>query len=63
MDISGDDADSRNPNDNEGEEQDELAQLRKLLRPPPIPGVEDWGIPPEPDEGAVDLDPEVLVSD
>ncbi|KAI0367719.1 HCNGP-domain-containing protein [Pilatotrama ljubarskyi] len=21
----------------------------QLLRPPPIPGVEDWGIPPEPD--------------
>ncbi|KAI0676615.1 HCNGP-like protein-domain-containing protein [Trametes maxima] len=28
---------------------DELSQIRRLLRPPPIPGVEDWGIPPEPD--------------
>jgi len=26
---------------------DELARIRQLLRPPPIPGVEDWGIPPE----------------
>ncbi|PPQ77459.1 LOW QUALITY PROTEIN: hypothetical protein CVT26_005845 [Gymnopilus dilepis] len=26
---------------------DELSQIRALLRPPPIPGVEDWGIPPE----------------
>ncbi|KAI0332901.1 HCNGP-domain-containing protein [Cubamyces sp. BRFM 1775] len=30
-------------------EDDELARIRQLLRPPPIPGVEDWGIPPEPD--------------
>ncbi|KAF8961762.1 HCNGP-like protein-domain-containing protein [Flammula alnicola] len=29
------------------EPQDELSQIRALLRPPPIPGVEDWGIPPE----------------
>ncbi|KAI0642506.1 HCNGP-like protein-domain-containing protein [Trametes meyenii] len=28
---------------------DELTQIRGLLRPPPIPGVKDWGIPPEPD--------------
>ncbi|KAI0720845.1 HCNGP-like protein-domain-containing protein [Cerioporus squamosus] len=27
---------------------DELARTRRLLRPPPIPGVQDWGIPPEP---------------
>lgn len=27
---------------------DELARIRALLRPPPIPGVDDWGIPPEP---------------
>ncbi|KAI0349869.1 HCNGP-domain-containing protein, partial [Trametes cingulata] len=27
---------------------DELTCIRQLLRPPPIPGVEDWGIPPEP---------------
>ncbi|KII87801.1 hypothetical protein PLICRDRAFT_42304 [Plicaturopsis crispa FD-325 SS-3] len=26
---------------------DELARIRALLLPPPIPGVEDWGIPPE----------------
>jgi len=29
------------------EPQDELSRIRALLRPPPIPGVEDWGIPPE----------------
>ncbi|KAJ7060857.1 HCNGP-like protein-domain-containing protein [Mycena amicta] len=28
------------------EPQDELARIRELLWPPPIPGVEDWGIPP-----------------
>ncbi|KAI9066861.1 HCNGP-domain-containing protein [Trametes sanguinea] len=28
---------------------DELARIRQLLRPPPIPGVVDWGILPEPD--------------
>ncbi|TFK17388.1 hypothetical protein FA15DRAFT_676093 [Coprinopsis marcescibilis] len=27
---------------------DELAKLRALLRPPPIPGVQDWGIPAAP---------------
>jgi len=26
--------------------QDELTRIRALLMPPPIPGVEDWGIPP-----------------
>ncbi|KAJ7636915.1 HCNGP-like protein-domain-containing protein [Roridomyces roridus] len=26
--------------------QDELTRIRALLKPPPIPGVEDWGIPP-----------------
>ncbi|KAF8068923.1 hypothetical protein FPV67DRAFT_1097217 [Lyophyllum atratum] len=26
--------------------QDELARIRALIQPPPIPGVEDWGIPP-----------------
>ncbi|KAG6848834.1 hypothetical protein H0H93_013593 [Arthromyces matolae] len=25
---------------------DELSKIRALLEPPPIPGVEDWGIPP-----------------
>ncbi|KAI0739207.1 HCNGP-like protein-domain-containing protein [Daedaleopsis nitida] len=29
---------------------DELTRTRHLLRPPPIPGVQDWGIPPEPTE-------------
>lgn len=29
------------------EPQDELSRLRALLHPPPIPGVEDWGIPPQ----------------
>ncbi|KAI8969767.1 HCNGP-like protein-domain-containing protein [Trametes punicea] len=28
---------------------DELTRIRQLLRPPPIPGAADWGIPPEPD--------------
>lgn len=28
--------------------QDEMARIRALLRPPPIAGVDDWGIPPEP---------------
>ncbi|KAJ7083251.1 HCNGP-like protein-domain-containing protein [Mycena epipterygia] len=27
--------------------QDELTRIRSLLRPDPIPGVDDWGIPPE----------------
>ncbi|KAF7798477.1 hypothetical protein EIP86_009698 [Pleurotus ostreatoroseus] len=35
---------------------DELTQIRALLRPPPIPGVDDWGIPPPP-TGA--CDPEI----
>jgi len=26
---------------------DELTRIRSLLRPPPIPGLEDWGIPPQ----------------
>ncbi|RPD53149.1 HCNGP-domain-containing protein [Lentinus tigrinus ALCF2SS1-6] len=29
------------------EPTDELARIRQLLRPPPIPGLQDWGIPPE----------------
>ncbi|KAG2133057.1 HCNGP-like protein-domain-containing protein [Suillus cothurnatus] len=28
------------------EEADEISHLRQLLRPPPIPGFTDWGIPP-----------------
>ncbi|KAK1227185.1 hypothetical protein PQX77_009819 [Marasmius sp. AFHP31] len=27
---------------------EELQRIRDVLRPPPIPGVADWGIPPEP---------------
>ncbi len=27
---------------------DELTCIRQFLRPPPIPGLHDWGIPPEP---------------
>lgn len=38
--------------------QDELTRIRALLRPPPIPGADDWGIPPEP-TGA--CDPEIEV--
>lgn len=30
--------------------QDELSRIRDLLHPPPILGVEDWGIPPESSE-------------
>lgn len=33
-----------------GDEEEELTRIRRLLRPPPIPGISDWGIPPEPDE-------------
>jgi len=29
------------------EPPDELSRIRALLCPPPVPGVEDWGIPPE----------------
>ncbi|KAI0322875.1 HCNGP-like protein-domain-containing protein [Amylostereum chailletii] len=29
---------------------DILVEVRKLLRPPPIPGIEDWGIPPPSNE-------------
>jgi len=32
------------------EAEEEEAHLRALLRPPPIDGVENWGIPPPPDE-------------
>jgi hypothetical protein len=40
---------------------DELAQIRARLRPPPIPGVDDWGIPPAP-MGACDPEIEVCLS-
>ncbi|KAI6029760.1 HCNGP-domain-containing protein [Pisolithus microcarpus] len=29
-------------------EADEIMSVRDLLKPPPIPGLADWGIPPEP---------------
>lgn len=44
--------------DDEPIEIDELGKIRALLRPPPIHGVRDWGIPPEP-EGECDPDIEV----
>ncbi|KAF9269029.1 hypothetical protein L218DRAFT_916550 [Marasmius fiardii PR-910] len=36
-------------------EPDEVQRIRTLLQPPPIPGVSDWGIPPEP--GPNDCEP------
>ncbi|KAI0792574.1 hypothetical protein C8Q75DRAFT_607847 [Abortiporus biennis] len=33
----------------EEEGEDELTRIRALLLPPPIPGLKDWGIPPEPE--------------
>lgn len=53
------DMDSTSSQDVVSEEvQDELSRIRALLRPPPIPGVEDWGIPPECDESG---DPAIAV--
>ena len=40
------------------EPSDELTRIRSLLRPPPIPGLDDWGIPPqssEPCEPAIEV--------
>lgn len=42
--------DNRSVSELPEESTDELARIRHLLRPPPIPGVQDWGIPPEPTE-------------
>ncbi|KAH6871953.1 hypothetical protein BKA70DRAFT_1209791 [Coprinopsis sp. MPI-PUGE-AT-0042] len=36
------------------EEEDEISKIRRLLRPPPISGVENWGIPDAP-TGDVEL--------
>ncbi|KAG6331625.1 hypothetical protein ID866_7462 [Astraeus odoratus] len=36
------------PEDTTSSEINETTELRSLLEPPPIPGVVDWGIPPEP---------------
>ena len=41
------------------EPPDDLQRIRTLLLPPPIQGVDDWGIPPEP-EGQ--CDPAINVS-
>lgn len=48
------------PQDN-GFPVDELTRIRALLRPPPIPGVDDWGIPPEP-SGQCDSDIEAKLA-
>lgn len=48
MDV--DSTSSQNGGSEEG--QDELSRIRVLLRPAPIPGVDDWGIPPECNEPA-----------
>ena len=37
------------PSNSLGEEEDEMTTIRGLLRPPPIPGIEAWGIPDAPD--------------
>lgn len=41
------------------EPQDEMSRIRALLRPPPIPGVRNWGIPDEPE--GVEPDPALVV--
>lgn len=40
------------------EPEDELARIRGLLRPLPVPGIVDWGIPPPTSE---QCDPELEV--
>ncbi|KAL5480656.1 hypothetical protein ACEPAI_9596 [Sanghuangporus weigelae] len=39
---------------------DELARIRTLLRPPPIPGLDDWGIPPVPNGDDDECDPALI---
>ncbi|KAL5522356.1 hypothetical protein ACEPAG_8372 [Sanghuangporus baumii] len=39
---------------------DELARIRTLLRPPPIPGIDDWDIPSVPNEDDDDCDPALI---
>jgi hypothetical protein len=34
----------------DGQEESELDTIRRLLRPPPLGDLPNWGIPPEPDE-------------
>ncbi|KAI5118563.1 hypothetical protein M0805_005854 [Coniferiporia weirii] len=50
---------SRSPEVRDG--GDELTRICSLLRPPPISGAQDWGIPPEP-EGACDPDLEAKLA-
>ncbi|KAG8720747.1 hypothetical protein FRC08_018288 [Ceratobasidium sp. 394] len=50
---------SLGPNPTSTSDGGELAQIRALLQPPPIPGLENFGIPP-PSEDKVD--PELAVS-
>ncbi|KAG9102354.1 hypothetical protein FRC06_002072 [Ceratobasidium sp. 370] len=52
---------SLGPNPTPTSDGGELAQMRSLLQPPPIPGVEDFGIPP-PSEGKVDPELSAKVS-
>lgn len=49
------------PEQDTGSSTDELTRIRTLLRPPPIPGVDDWGIPPEP-AGTCDPDIEAKLA-
>lgn len=61
--ASSNSAEQQQPDEDERqldiEQEDELAVLRKLLRPPDIPDVQDWGIPPESDKPC---DPAIAVS-
>ena len=46
---------------NSNEEGTEQARLRRALRPRPVPGLQDWGIPPAP-TGPVDAEVSVRLS-
>ncbi|QRV75942.1 HCNGP domain-containing protein [Ceratobasidium sp. AG-Ba] len=46
---------SLGPNKEAHSYEDELAQIRAMLQPPPIPGVENFGIPP-PSEDKIDFE-------
>jgi hypothetical protein len=56
--LSREDRPGALPQDTDDEYEDNVARIRRLLRPPPIPGVDDWGIPPEP---TGECDPEIEV--
>ncbi|KAF9236675.1 HCNGP-like protein-domain-containing protein [Melanogaster broomeanus] len=43
--LTPEDTSEELPSASSSSKDDELAQMRELLRPPPIPGVVDWGIP------------------